>query len=92
MQPVRKQPVSQQHQPVRKQQVRKQTEQQQRQPVRMQQVPVQPEQQQRQPVRMQQVPVRRFQPEQLQEQQLLLFCRKQPGQQPTGTRSTVFFS
>jgi hypothetical protein len=34
----------------------------------------------------------RLQPEQLQEQQLLLSCRKQPGQQPTGTRSTVFFS
>jgi hypothetical protein len=34
----------------------------------------------------------RKQPERQQVQQLLLFCRKQPGQQPTGTRSTVFFS
>jgi hypothetical protein len=33
----------------------------------------------------------RKQPER-QVQQLLLFCRKQPEQQPAGTRSTVFFS
>src|SRR3569832_642151 len=73
---------------LRKQPTRLEKQPQQQQPKR----PVRLRQEQ-QPVRMQQeLQPERKQPVRLQQEQLLLFCRKQPMQQPTGKRSTMFFS
>src|SRR3569832_394132 len=80
---LEKQPKQQRKQPTR---LAKQRQQHQpKRPVRLRQ--------EQQPVRMQQeLQPERKQPVRLQQEQLLLFCRKQPMQQPTGKRSTMFFS
>jgi hypothetical protein len=59
---------------------------------RQQPVPKQPVQQRQQPVPKQPVQQQELQQQEPEQELLLLFCRKQPEQQPTGKRSTVFFS
>src|SRR3569832_1996540 len=80
-------------QPEQQRQPKQLAKQQRKQPKRLEK---QPKQQRKQPTRLakqrQEHQPERKQPVLLQQEQLLLFCRKQPMQQPTGKRSTMFFS